>query len=87
MSIRNFLEEENKESRVYKYASKNFNGFINFENEIIEKLKNKKILSIKSQIEVEYMEKELFTDDFSQHWTLHKIKALCAKKRIERRYI
>ena len=64
MSIKGYYEEINKETRVYEYASNNFSNFINFENEIIENLNNKKILFVKSKIEVEYIEKESKEDDF-----------------------
>ena len=65
MSIKDYLKEQNKESRVYEYSSKNFDSFINYDKEIIKKLKNKKILFIKSKIEVECIEKELCDDEFS----------------------
>lgn len=64
MTIKNFLVENNKESRGYEYTSKNFDNFIAYTNQITEELKTKNILQIKLKMEVEYTEKGDIDDDF-----------------------
>lgn len=56
MGVREYTEENKKETIKYEYSSKNFKEFLSILDEIITKLKNKKILSISLRVESDYIE-------------------------------